>query len=320
MIVARSTLKEDGTQLSNLFIRRLIICTSRKAGDLVLPLYQHVMPKRGCRQKNKNKSEESKKANLKSILDFSTVWTLISFLLLGSFMTIPFKTYAAASELATSNQANTGATSLNETWQDMSFAKNTLKEIKPIVSEANTKDSLGLISAINLDINLDKKETVTEEKQTELVLKEDFVKKPFITETKVTVDPPKVVKTRIVLASTSSRTLTSAVLPKVDNGSRDFPYGNCTYYVAQKRQIPWTGNAGTWLNGAKSYGYETGSSPKPGAIVVTSEGSSKVGHVAYVESVDGDNITVSEMNYNGFGKISTRTISANYKLIKGFIY
>lgn len=286
------------------------------------------MPKRGCRQKNKNKIEEFEKTNqkvaytnnLKFFKNVSISGVLISLILFGSIISIPFKAYAATSDLTRNSQVITGAVSLNGNWQDMGFAKNTLKEIKPVVSEANNKDSLGLISAINLDINLDKKEIVPEVQKSELVLKEDFVKKPFISETKITVEPPKVVKTRIVLASTTSRTKDTTVMPKADNGSRNFPYGNCTYYVAQKRQIPWTGNAGTWLNGAKSYGYETGSSPKSGAIVVTSEGSSKVGHVAYVESVDGDNITVSEMNYNGFGKISTRTISANYKLIKGFIY
>lgn len=98
-----------------------------------------------------------------------------------------------------------------------------------------------------------------------------------------------------------------------------FPYGYCTWYVAQKRYVPWGGNAGTWLYHAKAAGYATGRSPRPGAIMVTTE-NRYYGHVALVEKVSGDTITVSEMNYAGFGRKSTRTLSASSRAIKGFIY
>ena len=97
-----------------------------------------------------------------------------------------------------------------------------------------------------------------------------------------------------------------------------FPYGYCTWYVAQKRYIPWGGNAGAWLYNAKSMGYATGKAPRPGAIMVSSE--SWWGHVAIVESVKGGQITISEMNYAGWGKKSTRVLSAGSRVIKGFIY
>ena len=97
-----------------------------------------------------------------------------------------------------------------------------------------------------------------------------------------------------------------------------FPYGYCTWYVAQKRYVPWGGNAGTWLYNAKARGYKTGKEPKKGAILVTSE--SWWGHVAVVEKVKGNTITVSEMNYKGWGKTSTRTISTSNRVIKGYIY
>ncbi|MGW8185459.1 MAG: CHAP domain-containing protein [Candidatus Moraniibacteriota bacterium] len=97
-----------------------------------------------------------------------------------------------------------------------------------------------------------------------------------------------------------------------------FPYGYCTWYVAQKRYVPWGGNAGTWLYNAKARGYKTGKSPAPGAILVTSE--SWWGHVAIVESVGKGTITVSEMNYKGWAKTSKRTISTNNRVIKGYIY
>jgi len=97
-----------------------------------------------------------------------------------------------------------------------------------------------------------------------------------------------------------------------------FPYGYCTWYVSQRRYIPWSGNAGAWLYNAKSMGYATGKTPRPGAIMVSSE--SWWGHVAIVESVKGGQITISEMNYAGWGKKSTRVLSTGSRVIKGFIY
>jgi surface antigen/LysM repeat protein len=97
-----------------------------------------------------------------------------------------------------------------------------------------------------------------------------------------------------------------------------FPYGYCTWYVAQRKYVPWSGNAGTWLYHAKSMGYATGKAPRVGAIMVSSE--SWWGHVGIVESVSGSAFTISEMNYKGFAKKSYRTVNSNSRLIKGFIY
>lgn len=97
-----------------------------------------------------------------------------------------------------------------------------------------------------------------------------------------------------------------------------FPYGYCTWYVASKRYVPWGGNAGTWLYHAKAAGYATGKTPRVGAIVVTSE--SWWGHVAIVEKVSGGEFTISEMNYVGWAKRDTRTITIGSRVVKGFIY
>lgn len=105
---------------------------------------------------------------------------------------------------------------------------------------------------------------------------------------------------------------------KAGTGHR-FPYGYCTWYVAQKRFVPWGGNAGTWLYNAKSMGYKTGKSPRVGSIVVTTE-NRYYGHVALVEKVSGNEITVSEMNYVGWGKTNRRTLSSASRSIKGYIY
>lgn len=105
---------------------------------------------------------------------------------------------------------------------------------------------------------------------------------------------------------------------KAGSGHR-FPYGYCTWFVAQKRYVPWGGNAGAWLYNAKSAGYATGKTPRVGAIVVTTE-NRYYGHVAYVESVSGGSFTISEMNYVGYAKTSRRTLSSSSRAIKGFIY
>ena len=97
-----------------------------------------------------------------------------------------------------------------------------------------------------------------------------------------------------------------------------FPYGYCTWYVASRRYVPWGGNAGTWLYHAKAAGYSTGKTPRVGSIIVTSE--SWWGHVGIVEKVSGGSVTISEMNYKGWAKKSTRTIDIHSRVIKGYIH
>ncbi|MGN0521935.1 MAG: CHAP domain-containing protein [Eubacterium sp.] len=88
---------------------------------------------------------------------------------------------------------------------------------------------------------------------------------------------------------------------------------NCTYYVWQRTYdklgiiLPAWGNAKTWYSTAKSTGYQTSSKPSANWIAVWDgrKGESR-GHVAFVESVDANKMTVSEGGYN---KINTRTIS-----------
>lgn len=105
---------------------------------------------------------------------------------------------------------------------------------------------------------------------------------------------------------------------KAGTGHR-FPYGYCTWYVAQKRYVPWSGNAGTWLYNARSMGYKTGRTPAVGAIVVTTE-NRFYGHVAVVEKVEAGQILVSEMNYRGWAKTDRRYLSTSSRVIKGYIY
>lgn len=80
----------------------------------------------------------------------------------------------------------------------------------------------------------------------------------------------------------------------------------CTDYVHSKRpDVPIYGNAGyNWISAAQAEGRATGTTPQAGAVAVMS------GHVAYVESVNGDgSYVVSEMGWNyTAGNYNIRTV------------
>lgn len=92
--------------------------------------------------------------------------------------------------------------------------------------------------------------------------------------------------------------------------STPYPYGWCTWYAAQRKGINTNfGDAKKWPVNSQE--------PQVGAVMVTYE--SWRGHVAYVTNVDGYNITVDEMNYAGWGKVSTRTVDYRKLPLKGFL-
>jgi surface antigen len=112
-----------------------------------------------------------------------------------------------------------------------------------------------------------------------------------------------------------------------------FSYGQCTWYVASRRCVPWLGNARDWYNAAANYGYPEGHTPRVGAVVVFwpgGDGASWVGHVAYVEAVgpaagvSAGWFKLSEMNFSGNGggwdRVSYRVLPNNSSGIQGFIY
>jgi surface antigen len=101
------------------------------------------------------------------------------------------------------------------------------------------------------------------------------------------------------------------------DASHGFPWGQCTWYVAQKRYIPWNGDAKTWLTKAPQYGFITGTEPVVGSIVVTKE--SIYGHVAYVEAITDGTITISEMSL-GRGIKRVRILNQDDWRIRGYIY
>ncbi|HEM3695220.1 TPA: CHAP domain-containing protein [Streptococcus suis] len=79
-----------------------------------------------------------------------------------------------------------------------------------------------------------------------------------------------------------------------------YPVGQCTW--GAKEAAPWVGNywgnGGDWAASAAAQGYEVGTRPKVGAVIVWTDGG--YGHVGVVTEV-GENglIQIVESNYNG---------------------
>ena len=136
-------------------------------------------------------------------------------------------------------------------------------------------------------------------------------------------------------ASESSSSVTqnvSAPAPtNVSYGKNYYYWGDCTWYVFERRQQlgkpvgnNW-GNAYDWDNNAKSAGYKVNNSPSVGAIMQADAWTNfawGMGHVAVVERINSDgSILVSEMNFGGGkGVKAFRTISSSQVSGHNFIH
>ena len=106
----------------------------------------------------------------------------------------------------------------------------------------------------------------------------------------------------------------NAQIARASAGNK-YAFGNCTWYAYERRaQLgrpvgSFWGNAATWAGYARAAGYLVNNTPAVGAVMQNGGG---YGHVAIVESVNGDgSITISEMNYAGnFNRVTSRTVSA----------
>jgi surface antigen/LysM repeat protein len=143
-----------------------------------------------------------------------------------------------------------------------------------------------------------------------------------------TVTPPPQPKPEIANRVTTKRGGTVTVYEPISSYSgvgHSFPFGECTYYVARLRGgVPWGGNARDWFANARAYGAKTGQMPETGSIVVfhsvRGENYSRYGHVGVVTSVSANSFTITEMNYEGFDRTDSRTVSDADAAITGFIY
>jgi surface antigen len=112
--------------------------------------------------------------------------------------------------------------------------------------------------------------------------------------------------TRIVAATSAAPVVARAAV-----SGNTYAYGYCTWYVKNVRpDLPnRLGNADTWASRARAQGFATGSVPRVGAVAQAVTGYM---HVAYVTGVNGDGtVNLSEMNYSGWGVVSTRTAPAS---------
>lgn len=135
-----------------------------------------------------------------------------------------------------------------------------------------------------------------------------------VLEDRVVAAPEPVAPVQTVTTSRRSGARSSA--PQASRPSRQVARGSsagntyapgyCTWYVKSRRpDIPnRMGNASSWVSSARSQGFATGSAPQVGAVAQSGN------HVAYVEAVNGNTVTVSEMNWQGLYVTSSRTASA----------
>lgn len=104
-----------------------------------------------------------------------------------------------------------------------------------------------------------------------------------------------------------------------------YDYGWCTWHVANRRReagkpLPSNlGNAITWYALAQNGGLATGTEPRAGAVLWHAN-LGGLGHVGYVEKINGDgSAVVSDMNYPYWGRVTTRTVEpsefGNYRFI-----
>ena len=123
-------------------------------------------------------------------------------------------------------------------------------------------------------------------------------------------------------SATKSRTNTST--PSASSGTRSSHNwatpGQCTWgalaqWYKSEGYYPggWTGNAMVWDTGAAAAGYTVSSTPRTRSILVMEpgvNGSSSVGHVAWVTAVNGNQVTIIEMNaLAGPYNYNTRTVT-----------
>ena len=126
-------------------------------------------------------------------------------------------------------------------------------------------------------------------------------------------------------SANASTAISSASL--IVAGGNGYDYGYCTWYAYNRRAalgMPiggmW-GNASSWATLARASGFLVNNTPSVGAVMQTAYAAGGYGHVAVVESVNADgSILVSEMNYAGWNRKSTRTLSSGEAASYNYIH
>lgn len=116
-------------------------------------------------------------------------------------------------------------------------------------------------------------------------------------------------------AQAATTEVATPAAPTYSTAGNSYPAGQCTWFV--KNALSWVGNnwgnASGWGASAAAAGRVVNGQPSVGSVVVFGagvQGAGALGHVAVVDSVNGNSITISEGNYAGMA-YHTRTISAS---------
>lgn len=101
-----------------------------------------------------------------------------------------------------------------------------------------------------------------------------------------------------------------------------FAYWNCTYYVANHKNVTWRWNANQWMANAAAAWVPTWHSAVEWAIISFkwSWYNPYYWHVGIVSEVWSDYIIVKDMNYRRFNEVTVRKISKNDPSIRWYIY
>ena len=131
-------------------------------------------------------------------------------------------------------------------------------------------------------------------------------------------------RTSLTNSTSSTKSSSNGSVPSASSGMRSSSNwataGQCTWGALNKwyqseGYYPggWTGNAMVWDTGAAAAGYTVSGTPRTRSIVVMEpgvHGSSSVGHVAWVTAVNGNEVTIVEMNaLAGPYNYNTRTVT-----------
>ncbi len=111
----------------------------------------------------------------------------------------------------------------------------------------------------------------------------------------------------------------------VYGAANGYDFGYCTWHAANRRAqaghpLPTNlGHARTWYSRAQGAGMAVSNTPQAGAVLWHAN-LGGLGHVAYVEAVNGDgSMLVSDMNYPTWGRVTYRTVPpsefGNYRFI-----
>lgn len=230
---------------------------------------------------------------------------------------LPFYAFPALLSAGSISQVHAETESKNKT------TNNDEVKVKPLTDKHRQRlEAIRIIERIK-NANTDQEKTALKTQKLNLVLEQKKRKLNFVEEKPKEEVKEKVNNREISVRTTSSETATQVrktqnsaqsksyntpqsitsgtlgkiALPQSTVAGNAYGHGWCTWGV--KQVAPWVGNnwgnAYQWAASASAQGFQTGSTPKPGSVIVWSGN-----HVAYVTDVREDGmIQVVEANYAG---------------------